>query len=651
MNPLDVVKVISEKKGFSSGASLVELLLAIALFSIMLPALMTGFVASREGRAQQSQRYEATLLMSEAEEAVRSVREQGWTAIEANGVFHPQVNAGSWELVSGTETLGEYQRQIIVSDAYRDSSGDIVGLGGTVDPSTKQIDISVSWTQPVAAQAQTTFYITRFLENIAFTHTTDTDFSLTGAVFDSTETNTDIGDGEVLLSPIGGAGRSDWCQPDQVGTLDLPGQGNAEGITAIPFEAFIGTGGNASGVPLTYVTIDDNNPPTAINAGSYSTNVKTNDIFGEPGYAYLATDTNSSEMIIIGTFGFTEVGTFNSSGSSDGVSVYVSGDVGYLVSGSSLYTIDLTSRTGSRPQYDSVSLAGSANDLVVVGNYAYVAIDSTSNQLQIIDVSNSSNISVAASLTVAGQRGQDLHVSADENTVYLVTSESSTQNELFLIDVSTKSSPTLRSTYDTNGMSPQAVVSVLDDRRVLVVGTGAEEYQVVSVLDPDNPTRCGGLQVDSGIYGIDAVQEADSDAYAYVATGNSNAEFVIIEGGPGDTINKEGSYESGSIDVDRDAAFNSFVVTDQQPTNSSVEYQVAVADAVGGDCSAATYTFVGPDGTDATFFTSTPASIPFDNDGSGYENPGECFRYKAYFYSDDELTTSILESITVNYSP
>ncbi len=56
------------------GQTLVEILVAIALAGILLPALMTAFVASREGRVQEELRVQATALLREAEEAARSAR-------------------------------------------------------------------------------------------------------------------------------------------------------------------------------------------------------------------------------------------------------------------------------------------------------------------------------------------------------------------------------------------------------------------------------------------------------------------------------------------------------------------------------------------------------------------------------------------------
>ena len=39
------------KRAFSGGQSLIEILIAISLASVLLPALLTGLVASREGKA------------------------------------------------------------------------------------------------------------------------------------------------------------------------------------------------------------------------------------------------------------------------------------------------------------------------------------------------------------------------------------------------------------------------------------------------------------------------------------------------------------------------------------------------------------------------------------------------------------------------
>jgi hypothetical protein len=67
--------------GANNGQSVIEILLAIGLSTIFLPALITGVIASKEGKAQQKQRLEAVTILKQSEEAVRNVRESGWDLI------------------------------------------------------------------------------------------------------------------------------------------------------------------------------------------------------------------------------------------------------------------------------------------------------------------------------------------------------------------------------------------------------------------------------------------------------------------------------------------------------------------------------------------------------------------------------------------
>jgi type II secretory pathway pseudopilin PulG len=129
-----LINIISNQRG----QLLIEILLAIAITAIMLPALLTGLFASKQGKAQQGQRVQAVALMKEAEEVVRNVRDQGWSVFSVNGTYHPLISGSSWVFASGGETINGLTRTITVSDVYRDSNGAIVTTGGTFDPSTKK---------------------------------------------------------------------------------------------------------------------------------------------------------------------------------------------------------------------------------------------------------------------------------------------------------------------------------------------------------------------------------------------------------------------------------------------------------------------------------------------------------------------------------
>lgn len=317
----------------NSGQSLVEVLVAIALASIILPALLTGIVASREGKSQTKQRLEAAALLREAEEATRSIREKGWSNL-TNGTFHPTIQGAeyiasicgflvnncsikydqyqgfsdslgqlhptftyspqaivevwatkpsssgcsglgcfapsnissltinglapntefivsicdftsnscsstfasfqgftngsgqlaanfpsyspqaivevwitkpassgctgsgclgagtitnmtisglqagsSWSLLPGSENINGFTRKLTISDVFRDSVGNIVASGGTLDPSTKKIQSLVSWSTPNPSQIESAIFLSRHLNNTTWEQTTVSDFN------------------------------------------------------------------------------------------------------------------------------------------------------------------------------------------------------------------------------------------------------------------------------------------------------------------------------------------------------------------------------------------------------------------------------------------------------------------------------------------
>lgn len=633
-----------------NGQSLIELLFAITFAGITIPVLFTGFVTSREGKAQESQRLLAIPRLREAQETIRVVREKDWNTFAVNGTYHPVINGNTWSLVLGLENIGGFTRSIVITDIQRDSNGVIVESGGAIDPSTKKVVASVSWSSPYASSVSSTTYVGRYLNNAKWVQTTESDFNV-GTKTGVTVTNTD--GGEVVL---GAGGSANWCEPNlSIAALDLPKQGVANAIAAIQGGVFAGTGENASGVSFANVNISNANPPVASILGTFD-GYKTNGVFGETNYAYLATDNNVKEIVIINLSvpPYTESGYFNAPGNGNGESIFVVGTTGYMITGSKLYNFDLVSKNDSRPLLDAdgVSLSGTGKKVFVVGNYAYVAVDSTSSQLQIIDVSNSANLTVVGSTAVNGQQGRDIFVNTTGTRIYLATAVSATQNELFIIDVSTKigSRPTIGS-YDTNGMNPRGI-TVVPGNRAIIVGTAQEEYQVINIANEAQPIRCGGLNIDSGVNGgISSVLETDGDVYSYIITGDLNSELKIIEGGPGGAFSQTGTFESSTFDAQNQSAFYRIYPTFLKLSQTDITFQVAGADVnpLTGNCTGTTFNFVGPDGAATTYFTNS-AAIPTSISGN-YKNPSRCFRYKAFLSTTDITQSPTLYDVTVNYSP
>ena len=440
----------------------------------------------------------------------------------------------------------------------------------------------------------------------------------------------------------------------------MPKSGVANAVSAIEGQVVAGTGENASGVSFAKVDISNPpqpTPPAGIINGTFD-GYKTNDVYNEQNYAYVATDTNSKEVVIIdltsqnGLGKFPEAGYFNAPGNEQASSVFVLGNIGYATVENILYTFDLSQKIGSRSKLGQFTLAGDGNKVVVNGNYAYVAVESTAKQLQIIEVSiDGKTLSEAGYATLLGSYGRDLFVNTGATRAYVATASSSSQSEMFVVDISTKTgSRTTVGAYETNGMNPKGI-TIVPGNRGIIAGTGGQEYQVFRTsIESINPTmtQCGGLNIDSGINGLSSVSEADGDNYSYIITGDATSELKIIAGGPGGQFFYNGSFESGIFDAGANAGFNRISFTADIPLNTTLSLQVALA-TTASDCNSVTYTYVGQDGATDSYFT-TNNSIPYTTI-ENYVNPGRCFRYKAYFSTSDILYTAVLKDVSINYSP
>jgi len=629
------------------GQILVELMLAMGMLAIFLPALTTGLITSSSGKVQTENRQEATLLLQEELESLDVVRNAGWTSFATDGIFHTTVSGNTWILTPGVETVSTFTRQVEISPVSR-NNGAIVTSGGTIDPSTKKITVTVSWVLPYSNNVTTTRYFTRYHDNLSQADSTQAQFDL--GTKNSVAT-TNVSGGEVVLS---GGGHGDWCQPALTQwnfNLNHNASGTAIYATASATfnSAFVVTGDNSASETFYDVNISNTYPPIATNNGNLTGQKKAYGVFGDHTYAYIATDTGGKQGVIIQLSNHQEIGWLDAgAGNVKGRSIVIYGNYAYLsANNNKIYIFDISTKTGTKTPISSVTLTATAVKIVINGSNLYAALNAISNQLAIIPI-NGGSFGTPIYVTVPGQNGRDIFL--DSTSIFLATSTSASQAELFVIDPVTR---LISASQDTSGMDPQGVAAVTNNK-VIIVGSGGFEYQVYnySRTTKSFSTCTGGagyLNIDTGIRSLATVLTADY-AYSYIVTGDSAAEFKIIEGGPNGSSATSGTYTSSAFDAGHSTAFNRFSWTADVPGNTTVQFQVAVADPVSGSCTTANYLFVGPDGTAGTYFT-VPAAMPLNDDGGYYQNPGQCFKYKAYLSTTDVSTTPTLFDVTWGFSP
>lgn len=670
------------------GQTLVELILVMGLAAIILPALLTGFVSSRNGKPQQQQRLQATTVLKESEAAVRNIRNNSWNSIAAiplDTPYHTEISGSQWSLVSGSfKNSDGITQDVRLNEVRRDQTGAIVPSGGTVDTSTKKVTIAISWSQPSNTSISSDLYITN-RKNLTQTQTTTTQFNAgtkvsTQVLASSPSPIPTPGDGQVSLDQS--VGNADWCVPANsiVATLNLPKKGNSISAPAVG-SAHIATGDGGAGESFVNVGITYPTPPASPVASvvaSYVGNYQTNSIYSDGTYAYLAINGTTQQVRIlkINTQPYTEVGTISVTGTNVN-GVYVSGNDAYVTSGNKLYKVDVTNKTGSHSPVASKAMTAdlfesglTAMQVAVANNHVFVTVQGSLAGLQVYRTSDLKLMGLAKPSYKQVPRG--LFVNSAGSRVYVAFSGgtgffskgffivNTYEPESFWVPILAFYLHSVVGSYNTTSMDPRGMsIAPGNSNRALIGGIGGEEYQVINIANESNPTRCGGLNIDAGVTGLAGGLDQYANAYSFLLTAETTDQFKMIKGGAGGGgggYAASGTFVSAPIDAVTSAVFNRFVATVAKPVSTNIKMQVGVATPSGGSCVGDFYTYLGPDGTTSSYYlfnassNTISGSIPIANSPASYKNPERCFSYKTYFENSASATPTLYD-FTVNYSP
>jgi len=136
------------------GALIVEVLIVIVIITIALVSLLglATFSLKTSGSIKESN--VAVSLARETMEAVRNFRDgtdwgsNGLGTLAPESIYHPQKSADNppkWTMVSGTETIDGFSRKVVLSSVMRDAGYNIVQSGGSNDPYTRKVTVTVSF--------------------------------------------------------------------------------------------------------------------------------------------------------------------------------------------------------------------------------------------------------------------------------------------------------------------------------------------------------------------------------------------------------------------------------------------------------------------------------------------------------------------------
>jgi prepilin-type N-terminal cleavage/methylation domain-containing protein len=133
-------------KNNNSGFSLVELVVALAVFAILAAGVFYVVTNSYTNFYGAGDKQALAEYAQEGVEAVRAIRSNSWQNIE-DGIGSNGLTKGSnglWTFSGSSDTQGALTRVVAIANASRDVNWNIVDAGGTEDPSTKKVTVTVS---------------------------------------------------------------------------------------------------------------------------------------------------------------------------------------------------------------------------------------------------------------------------------------------------------------------------------------------------------------------------------------------------------------------------------------------------------------------------------------------------------------------------
>jgi len=611
----------------NKGQALIELILAIAIATVLLVTLTTGIIAVREGFSRSGKNMEAGILMQKEIEAIRSVRENGWNSISSPGTYHIEQSGNSWTAVSDTIVEGIYTRGFSVANICRISSITPVvncnNPGAIVDPSTKEITATISWSSLGTKSISSTFYLTRYSGNQTWIQTTRDEFD-TGT-FDNTN-STGKGGGIVELSTGGGntTFTDDYTTSSEYtfdsNKIEVAGgfaQLKAQGSTVSGQTTNSGFNTGTSGWTFSQwgnnVSQTGSHVSSGGNTGGYANvNMTAAKNKKAGGYWYQAFTTTVNDPVATVSFDWRSL-AYDPTPDSYHVYAFVDTSSG--------------SPTTAQNVFDSGNIVGTTN----WGSSGSIDVSSR------VTTAGTYYLKVAVFVDYTNKTRGPFTVGFDNASLdwsktvgsYPIDSPSIYRNLSFSAP-SISSWNSFSETSELNGGSIRYQLSD-DNGATWKYFNGSSWVNAVSTTNHNDATT-----IDSN---IGSFPTANSQIHVRAFLISDGSQFVRLDQIViGYTGSSTGTFTSSSFDSGSEVSFNKIFWTEDTVPTTSVKFQIA------SNNDNTTWNFTGPDGTANTFFTSQDGIIPLKMVGGRY------IQYKIYFTSSSNNIPSVSD-VTINYSP
>lgn len=152
------------KKGFT----MLEILIGASIITASFLGVLTVFDRLTRASRQMVELSQAASLLEEGLEVGRLFRDQSWINLAnwpAGTIYYLTWTGSTWATTTVNALIdSKFERQVSLTNVSRDdTSKNIVSSGGTVDPNTKLVTVTVAWS---TTGGTTTRSLSAYLTNL-----------------------------------------------------------------------------------------------------------------------------------------------------------------------------------------------------------------------------------------------------------------------------------------------------------------------------------------------------------------------------------------------------------------------------------------------------------------------------------------------------
>jgi len=446
--------------------SLVEIVLAIGLFSALVLAMSGGFAFAIQSTQIFAIKNKASSIAEEGLEAVRSIRNESFANL-VDGNYGLSQSGNKWIFSGTSDTVGSYTRVIQIA---------------TADSTTKTVLSTVAWSSPVVGSVSYLTYLTNW---------------------------------QRVVNPA-------WSSPFLASTLNLTNTSVGNKVAVSGNYAFVV---RATGSPnFVVVNISNSAAPTEV----FSTTLTggLTDIFISGNFAYITSDDDNAELRIMNITTPTAPSvttTLNMAGTDNASSVFVQGTKAYVgrLTGTEFFILDVSNPLITPTVNGSLSLPNAVNHVYVSGNFAYLATSNTAAELTIVNVTTPST-PVQAGVFNIGVLTTCSSINGVTTTILIGCAN----GIMYAINAATPSTPAQLGSFTAgaaiNDISLNSAITIA----FLGTSSATLEFQAVNISNLASMTIAGSLNAAATIKSL----AYDSVRDAVIAVGlNTAGELIIIK--------------------------------------------------------------------------------------------------------------------------